>query len=116
MQEENCIFCQIASGAMKADIVFKDDLVSVFRDINPVAPSHLLIIPNAHIESNNDLGPDQAAFAARMLTAVPELAEKEGIRDSGYRLIMNTGSDGRQEVKHIHLHLIGGKRMQHPLG
>jgi histidine triad (HIT) family protein len=116
MQEENCIFCQIASGAMKADIVFKDDLVSVFRDINPVAPSHLLIIPNAHIESNNDLGREQEAVAARMLTIVPELAEKEGIRKSGYRLIMNTGSDGRQEVKHIHLHLIGGKQMQHPMG
>ena len=116
MQNENCIFCKIAAGQMESDIVFRDDLITAFRDISPAAPVHILIIPNEHIPNNNALGSDKGEIAARMLTAAPELAQKEGIDESGYRLIMNSGSDGRQEVEHAHLHLLGGQRMQHPVG
>ena len=116
MQDENCIFCKIVAGELPSDMVFQDELISVFRDINPAAPTHLLIVPNEHISSNNELGPGREEIAARLLTVVPELAEKEGVQQSGYRLMMNTGSDGRQEVQHLHLHLMGGKRMRFPVG
>ncbi len=116
MQDENCIFCQIAAGKMKSDTVYRDELVTAFRDINPAAPTHILIIPNEHIADNNQLIKGKETIAARLLTVVPELAALEGIAESGYRLIMNTGPDGRQEVKHLHLHMIGGQRMQHPMG
>ena len=116
MQDENCIFCKIATGQMESDTVFQDELITVFRDINPAAPVHLLIIPNEHIPNNNSLGPDKKEIAAHMLTSIPKLAQMEGIEESGYRLVMNNGPDGRQEVQHIHLHLMGGQRMQHPMG
>ena len=113
---EDCIFCQIVSGDLPADIVFQDELVSAFRDIQPVAPTHILIIPNLHIPSNNQLNEAHKEVAAGILTLVPELARQEGIEKSGYRLIMNTGADGGQEVMHVHLHLIGGQKMKHPMG
>lgn len=116
MQEKDCIFCKIASGGMEADIVYQDDLVTAFRDINPLAPSHILIIPNQHLQSTNQLNSHYAAEAARMLTLVPALARSEGIAESGYRLIMNAGPDGNQVVLHMHLHLIGGRKMEHPMG
>lgn len=113
---EGCIFCMIVAGEMPSDIVYQDDLVTAFRDIHPVAPSHILIIPNLHITNTNDLGVEHGEIAARMLTVVAELARKEGIEESGYRLIMNTGPDGNQVVMHMHLHLIGGQKMKHPMG
>ncbi len=116
MLKKDCIFCQIVSGEMTSDLIFQDELVSVFRDIKPVAPVHLLIIPNEHIQDANELTEKRASFAARMLTVVPELAKKEGVAESGYRLIMNTGADGRQEIFHLHLHLLGGIQMKHPMG
>jgi histidine triad (HIT) family protein len=75
-----------------------------------------LIVPNEHIQDSNELTAEKGKIAARMLTVVPEIVKNEGIESSGYRLIMNTGEDGRQEVKHIHLHLMGGQRMRHPMG
>jgi len=111
-----CIFCKIVDGEIPSTQLYQDELVTAFRDINPLAPTHILIVPNAHLASTNELTPEHAAIAGRMLTLVPELARQEGIAESGYRLIMNTGADGRQEVAHMHLHLLGGRRMQHPLG
>ncbi|MBX3006220.1 MAG: histidine triad nucleotide-binding protein [Anaerolineales bacterium] len=113
---EDCIFCKIVAGEVPATQVYQDELVTAFRDIHPLAPTHILIIPNAHLASANELAPEHAAAAGRMLTLVPELARQEGIAESGYRLVLNTGADGRQEVPHVHLHLLGGRRMQHPLG
>lgn len=113
---ETCIFCKIVSGELPATQLYQDEHVTAFRDIHPAAPTHILIIPNQHLASANDLTPQHAAAAGRMLTLVPELARQEGIAESGYRLIMNTGADGRQEVPHMHLHMLGGRRMQHPLG
>lgn len=116
MAENDCVFCKIVSGEISTDLVYQDDLVTAFRDHQPLAPTHILIVPNQHLVNTNDLTPERSALAARMLTVVPELARKEGIAESGYRLIMNAGPDGRQEVMHMHLHLLGGQRMQHPMG
>lgn len=116
MANQDCIFCKIVAGEIPSEKVYQDEWVTAFRDINPLAPTHILIIPNKHLTSTNDLKPDQAAMASRMLTVVPELAAKEGIAESGYRLIMNTGPDGNQVVMHMHLHLLGGHRMKHSMG
>lgn len=112
----DCIFCKIVAGDVPATKLYQDELVTAFRDINPLAPTHILIIPNVHLASANDLATEHAAVAGRMLTLAPELARQEHIAESGYRLILNTGADGRQEVPHMHMHLLGGRRMQHPLG
>jgi histidine triad (HIT) family protein len=116
MANQDCIFCKIVAGEIPSHKVLQDEWVTAFRDINPLAPTHILIIPNKHLTSTNDLTPYHAAMAGRMLTVVPEIAAKEGIAESGYRLIMNTGPDGNQVVMHMHLHLLGGQRMKHAMG
>jgi len=112
----DCIFCKIIAGEIPSDQVYSDETVVAFRDINPVAPTHVLIIPRKHIETVNDLTTDEEALAGHLFTTANKIAADEGIAESGYRLIVNCGPDGRQEVYHIHLHLIGGQRMQHPMG
>ena len=112
----DCIFCKIVAGELPSNQVYQDEWVTAFRDIHPLAPVHILIVPNKHLASANDLTEADVAVAGRMLTLAPELARQEGIDESGYRLVMNTGSDGRQEVFHLHLHLLGGQRMKNPLG
>ena len=116
MIDNDCIFCKIVSGEIASERVFQDELVTAFRDINPVAPVHILIIPNVHVTSTNELSESNHASAARLLTVVPELAKAEGVFEKGYRLILNAGEDGRQEVMHLHMHLIGGRKMIHPMG
>lgn len=113
---EDCIFCKIVAGDIPSDEVYQDELVYAFRDINPAAPTHVLIIPKTHLVNTNELDDSHADIAAALLLAAPKIAAQEGIADSGYRLIMNNGPDGRQEVLHMHLHLLGGGRMQHPMG
>lgn len=113
---EDCIFCKIVVGELPAEKLYQDEYVTAFRDIHPLAPIHILIVPNQHLVNTNELNQGQAVLAGRMLTIVPELAKEEGIDQSGYRLIMNTGRDGRQEVMHMHMHLLGGHPMQHPMG
>ncbi len=116
MSDSDCIFCKILAGEIPSTKVYEGELVTAFRDINPVAPTHILIVPNKHIADNNAVMPEDEAIAGRMFTVVRKLAEQEGIAASGYRLIINTGKDGHQEVDHLHLHLIGGKGMRHPMG
>jgi histidine triad (HIT) family protein len=116
MVDKDCIFCRIAAGELPADVVYQDELVTAFRDINPVAPTHILIIPKQHIQDSNMLSEEHKDVAAQMLTVVSDIAKAEGIDKSGYRLIMNTGPDGNQEVMHMHLHLIGGQKMKHAMG
>jgi histidine triad (HIT) family protein len=113
---ENCIFCKIVSGEIPGEKLYHDDLVAAFRDIHPVAPTHILIVPNQHIASVNDLTEEDERVTGRMLTVAQKLAKQAGIAENGYRLIVNTGPHGGQEVFHLHLHLIGGQRMQHPMG
>ena len=113
---EDCLFCKIVAGDIPSEKVYDDQRVTAFRDINPVAPTHILIVPNKHIASVNELTADDEALVGHLFTTAKELARQEGIAESGYRLIINTGPDGGQEVYHLHLHLIGGHKMRHPMG
>lgn len=111
---ENCIFCKIVAGEIPGDIVYQDEHVLAFRDIRPVAPTHVLVCPKAHVESVQHL--EDAGLAAALLLSIPKIAAQEGVAGDGYRLICNAGKHGRQEVPHLHIHLIGGRIMEHPLG
>jgi histidine triad (HIT) family protein len=113
---KECIFCKIVAGESPSQKVYSDDLVTAFRDLHPVAPTHILIIPNKHIPSMNDVTPEDIPLLGHMLALAPQIASGEGIRESGYRLIINTGPHGGQVVYHLHLHLIGGQRMRYPMG
>lgn len=106
-----CIFCQIVSGKIPADIVYQDKEFLAFRDIHPQAPKHVLIVPKAHIASLTDLTSEQETLIGRLVLRANDIAEKEGIAKSGYRLTVNCGADGGQIVPHLHLHLFGGRRL-----
>ena len=112
----SCLFCRIISGEIKGDIVFRDEQVTAFRDINPVAPTHILLVPNRHIESVSALEVEDEPLVGHLFTVAGQLANEEGISKGGYRLITNTGVDGGQTVLHLHLHLIGGRAMKYPMG
>lgn len=113
---DTCIFCRIVADEANATIVYRDEQVTAFRDIHPVAPTHILIVPNRHIASVSGLGPEDEPLMGHLVRVAGMLAREEGIEESGYRLITNTGVDGGQTVFHLHLHLIGGQRMRHPMG
>ena len=113
---DSCIFCQIVSKEAKAEIVYRDDQVTAFRDIHPAAPTHILIVPNKHIESVGTLEVEEEPLMGHLFTVARKLAEEEGISKGGYRLITNTGPNGGQTVYHLHVHLIGGQRMRYPMG
>jgi histidine triad (HIT) family protein len=113
---DSCIFCKIVSNEAKAEVVYRDEQVTAFRDIHPVAPTHILIVPNRHIESVNALEAEDEQLVGHLYTTAGKLAKEEGVDEGGYRLITNTGVDGGQTVFHLHMHLIGGQRMRHPMG
>jgi histidine triad (HIT) family protein len=112
----DCIFCKIGAKQIQAMVVFEDDDLLAFRDINPQAPVHILIIPKKHVGSVNDFDAADTLLIGRMVTAAKQLAKQEKIASSGYRLIFNTGADGGQSVSHVHLHLLGGRHMGWPPG
>jgi len=112
----SCIFCKIVSGEAKAEIVHRDEQVTAFRDIHPVARTHILIVPNRHIESVSTLETEDEPLVGHIFTVARKIAHDEGISHNGYRIIVNTGADGGQTVFHLHVHLIGGGRMKHPMG
>ena len=112
----NCIFCKIVDGQAPATVVYKDEAVTAFLDTHPVAPTHILIVPNKHIASVNEIHPKDESLMGQLFTVARELAEREGIHKNGYRLIVNTGPHGGQIVYHLHMHLLGGQRMRHPIG
>jgi histidine triad (HIT) family protein len=114
--DDSCLFCKIIAGEIPSQKLFQDEQVTAFRDIHPVAPTHVLIIPNKHIASVNELAPEDEKVVGYLFTVAKKLAEQEGIRDTGYRLILNTGPHAGQEVFHLHLHLIGGQKMRYPMG
>jgi len=111
-----CIFCRIVAGEIPADIVYQDKELIAFRDIHPHAPAHIIIIPKSHIASMTDLTGKQQALMGRLILLAKELAEKEGISASGYRLSVSTGADGGQLVPHLHFHLLGGRKLNDMLG
>lgn len=106
-----CLFCKIANKEIKADIIREDSDILAFRDIHPLAPVHILIIPKKHFASVNDLSANDVGLAGKMIIAAKEIAEKSGVKDSGYKLLFRVGRDGGQEIGHIHLHLLGGARL-----
>jgi histidine triad (HIT) family protein len=112
----DCIFCKIVKRQAPATIVYKENGITAFLDIHPVAPTHILIVPDKHISSVNDILPEDEALMGQLFSVARELAEREGIHKDGYRLIVNTGAHGGQVVYHLHMHLMGGQRMRHPIG
>ena len=112
----DCIFCKIAKNTIKATIVYQDDQATAFRDINPAAPTHILIVPNRHIESVNALEAEDEQLMGHIFRVARQLAAQEGIAESGYRMITNTGANGGQTILHLHVHLIGGQPMKYPMG
>jgi len=114
--QPSCTFCRIISGDLPADILHQDDLVIAFRDIHPAAPTHILIVPIEHIPSINQLTKDHNQLLGSMFLVARELAVENGIDNTGYRLIINTGPDANQTIFHLHLHLIGGQPVRYPMG
>ena len=106
-----CIFCQIVAGEIPSDMLYQDDEVFTFRDINPVAPTHILIIPKKHVESLAQLPDDETPIVGYMTKIANRLAKDEGIFESGYRLVISCGQQGGQVVPHLHMHLIGGRQL-----
>ena len=112
----DCLFCKMVAGEIQPDIVFEDDDVLAFRDVNPQAPTHVLVIPKTHIATTNDLDTDNAGIVGSLYLAAKHIADKEGIAASGYRMVMNCNAGAGQSVYHIHLHVLGGRPMHWPPG
>ncbi len=103
---EDCIFCKIVSKQIPSDCVYEDEDIMAFRDIHPVTPVHILIIPKKHISSLIELKPEDEAVVGKIYSVINKIAEQEGIKQKGFRVIVNCGEDGGQEVKHLHFHLL----------
>ena len=111
-----CLFCRIVEGTIPADILFQDDQALAFRDINPQAPVHVLVIPKRHVPSLQDSANEDRDLLARLLLLCKEMAHRHGLADSGYRVVTNVGRDAGQTVSHMHLHVLGGRHMSWPPG
>lgn len=108
---EDCIFCKIIKREIPSSIVYEDSEIIAFRDVNPQAPVHILVIPKKHISSLIELKEDDELLIGRIYTVINKIAKKEGIDEKGFRVIVNCGEDGGQEVKHLHFHILGGKKL-----
>ena len=111
MESRGCIFCQIASGEAPSDIVHQDAEIVAFRDIHPRAPTHILVIPREHITGVAEASEEQVALLGRLLLRAADIARQEGLGQRGYRLVINSGPDSGQMVPHLHLHILGGRRL-----
>ena len=116
MSEQDCLFCKIIAGDIPADIVYESDSAIAFRDINPQAPTHVLVIPRTHIATINDLDESDKDVVGSLYLAAREIAAQEGIADEGYRAVMNCNAGAGQTVFHIHLHVLGGRLLTWPPG
>ena len=112
----DCIFCKIAAGQIKSDLVYEDDTVVAFRDINPQAPVHVQVIPRRHIENAAALTEADGDLIAHLFLVAAQVARDEGVQESGYRLVANVGAHGGQSVPHLHIHVLGGRAMAWPPG
>ena len=112
----DCVFCQIVAGEIPSEILYQDEEVIAFRDINPQAPVHLLIIPRSHISSVAQLSGEQLPLMGHMVEIANQLAREQGIAESGYRLVINCGREGGQVVPHLHVHLLGGRQLSDAMG
>ena len=114
--DADCLFCRIAAGTLPSTQVHADDRVVAFRDIAPKAPVHVLLIPRRHVGSAADLGADDGGLLGHLFAVANEVAEREGIAESGFRIVTNVGPDSGYTVPHLHFHLLGGRRMSWPPG
>ena len=112
----DCVFCKIIAGDIPSEILYRDDEVIAFRDVNPVAPTHILIVPVQHLVTTQDIPDDNTSLTGKMVRTANQLAEREGISKNGYRLVINCGEQGGQIVQHLHMHLIGGRHLSSSLG
>lgn len=108
---DDCIFCKIIKREIPSSIVYEDNEIIAFRDVNPQAPIHILVIPKKHISSLVDLKEEDEKVVGKIYTVINKIAEQEGIDKKGFRVIVNCGEDGGQEVKHLHFHILGGKKL-----
>ena len=106
----NCLFCRIIAGEIPSTKVYEDETVYAFRDINPQAPTHVLVVPKAHIADCNGITAENSAVVAHIFEVIPQIAGAEGL-EKGYRVVSNCGDDGCQSVKHLHFHILGGKKL-----
>ena len=114
--DPDCLFCKIVSGQIPATIVHRTDHVTVFRDINPQLPTHVLVVPNQHVANTETLEPQHDALVGEVVRTAQAVARSEGLTDRGYRLVFNTGPDAQNSVPHLHMHLLGGRPMGWPPG
>jgi histidine triad (HIT) family protein len=112
----DCLFCKMVNGEIQPDVVYEDEEVLAFRDVNPQAPVHVLVIPKTHIATTNDLDAGNAQLVGRMLLAAQQVAADAGIAERGYRTVLNCNPEAGQSVYHLHLHLLGGRPMRWPPG
>lgn len=113
---QDCLFCKIAAGEIPSDPVYSDDDFYAFRDINPCAPTHILIVPRKHIARINEANPEDATLLGNMLLRANKIVEEEGLADKGFRYVINCNEEGGQTVFHIHLHILGGRALSWPPG
>lgn len=116
MADTDCIFCRIVAGEITANIVYRDGRTLAFYDTNPQAPKHLLVIPHEHIESLDDASQKDEALLGHLLRIAARVANEQGVGESGYRTVINNGGDAGQSVPHLHIHVLGGRRLAWPPG
>ena len=109
--QENCIFCKIITGEISSSKVYEDEEILAFNDINPAAPIHVLVIPKKHITSLADMKDGDEKVVGKIYKVINQIAERQGFKENGYRVIVNCGKDGGQEVGHLHFHLLAGKQL-----
>ena len=112
----DCIFCQLVEGRNRTPLLLEDDVGIAFNDINPQAPTHVLVVPKRHVASAKELGEDDSAFLGHLMGLCQRVTSLTGIREKGYRYVLNTGENGGQTVNHLHFHVLGGRRMGWPPG
>ena len=112
----DCIFCQMVSGKIQPDVVYENDDVLAFRDISPQAPTHVLVVPKKHISTTNELQPEDAELVGKLVLGAQKVAEIDGLTEQGYRMVLNCNEEAGQTVFHIHIHVLGGRRMNWPPG
>jgi histidine triad (HIT) family protein len=113
---DDCLFCKIINGDIRSDKIYEDEFTFAFRDINPVAPTHILVIPKVHVSGLNDIKIDDVNIMSKLTLSAQKIIDLEGIKDSGFRFVINSGMDGGQTVFHLHLHILGGRKLKWPPG
>lgn len=113
---DTCVFCKLAKGQLRADIVYEDNTVLAFKDIHPQAPVHVLVIPREHITALWEVDESHIQVLGRMILAANDIADRLGVQETGYRIVINTGTEAGQTVDHVHLHVLGGRKLTWPPG